>query len=276
MSVCMPGRPEQETTLDSDDTSTAARAPELRKLLLEVRAPFEFAAGLLAAPWLLRAPRGDAHPVRVYPGFLATDFSTRPLRRLLRALGHDAVGWGQGRNLGPGDGTFETALQRLHELHRDAGRKVSLVGWSLGGLYARELAKLAPDAVRCVVTLGSPFAGPPRANRAWRLFEQLNRRRPNAPPTRHDLQAPPPVPTTSIFSRSDGIVAWPCSVEAEGPLAENIEVAASHIGLGVNPLAMYALADRLAQPEGAWRPFEPHGIARHLYRGPQRSTPASR
>ena len=259
------------------------RSPGVLKMLLESRAPLEYAASLVAAPWLLGAPRGDGHPVLVYPGLLATDFSTRPLRRLLRVLGHDARGWELGRNLGPRDGKLDIALQRIVQLHRQTGRKVSLVGWSLGGIYARELAKGAPDSVRCVVTLGTPFAGHMDASNARRTFDWLQRRRkagqpatepsapaaPAAPPS--DLHLTPPVPTTSIFSRSDGVVAWQSSVQSAGPLSESIEVGASHLGLGVNPLALRALADRLAQPEGGWQPFQPGRATRRLYPDPYRS-----
>jgi pimeloyl-ACP methyl ester carboxylesterase len=252
-------------------TATPHRAPGLMKVLLEARAPLEYVASLAAAPWLLRAPRGDGHAVLVYPGFLASDFSTRPLRRLLRSLGHDVHGWDQGRNLGPRDGTFDRALQRIEELHRSSGRSVSLVGWSLGGVYARELAKQLPQAVRAVVTLGTPFAGSLQANNAWRTYQWVRRKRPPSPHPQHDLQTPPPVPTSSIYSRSDGIVAWQCSIEAAGPMSESIEVAASHAGLGVNPFALFALADRLAQPEGAWRPFDRSGLRATLYPDPLRN-----
>jgi pimeloyl-ACP methyl ester carboxylesterase len=257
--------------MSTDTTAGAAiQPPSLGKLLLEARAPFEYAASLMAAPWLLSAPRGDGHPVLVYPGLLASDFSTRPLRRLLHALGHDARGWGQGRNNGARSGILEQALQNLRDLRASSGRTVSLVGWSLGGLYARELAKMAPEAVRVVVTLGSPFTGPSDASNARRTYEWLQRGREQSPHRHEDLRTPPPVPTTSIYTRTDGIVAWQCSVETPGPMAENIEVQASHIGLGVNPLALYALADRLAQPEGAWRPFDRSGARRLLYPDPQR------
>ena len=248
----------------------SVRPPGLFKLLLEARAPLEYAASLVAAPWLLSAPRGDGHAVLVYPGLLASDFSTRPLRRLLRTLGHDARGWDQGRNLGARSGVFDDALQRLRAVHLETRRKVSLVGWSLGGLYAREIAKMAPDIVRAVVTLGSPFTGPRDASNARRTYEWLQRGRAQSPHRHEDLRTPPPVPTTSIYTRADGIVAWQCSVETPGAMAENIEVQASHTGLGVNPLALYALADRLAQPEGAWRPFERSGARRLLYPDPQR------
>lgn len=255
--------------VDLPSPGPAVRAPGLGRLLLEARAPLEFAASVAAAPWLLSAPRGDGHPVLVYPGFMASDVTTRPLRRLLRTLGHDVAGWEQGRNLGPRDGTLARAQQRIVELHERSGRRVSLVGWSLGGLYARELAKLVPHCVRGVVSLGSPFAGPPDANHAKGLYRLLQRGRPSTHAPR-DLLPPPPVPTTSIYSRSDGIVSWQCSVEAAGPQTESIEVAASHLGLGVNPLALYALADRLAQPEGGWRPFDRGGLRRAFYPDPHR------
>ena len=247
------------------------RPPGWIRLALEARAPMEFAGGLAAWPMLRTAPRGDGHPVLVFPGLAATDFSTRPLRRLLARLGHEPYGWGQGRNLGPRPEVLEAALIRIRSLAERHGRRVSLVGWSLGGLYARELAKQAPEVVRAVVSLGSPFAGSPRATNAWRLYAALNR---EAPPASlpEGMDIAPPVPTTSIWSRSDGIVAWQCCVERPGPMSENIVVEASHTGLGVHPLVLHALADRLAQPEGAWRPFDRRGLRRFLYPDPERAT----
>lgn len=253
----------------------AVPPPPRWMLLLEARAPLEYAASLAAAPWLLRAPRGDGHAVIVYPGLLASDLSTRPMRRLLRTLGHDARGWGQGRNLGARLATIERALAHVLAVHAETGRRVSLVGWSLGGLYAREIAKRAPDAVRAVVSLGSPFTGPREGTRAVRTYRFLNRGRVEAPIEHRELHDPPACPTTSIFSRSDGIVAWPCSLQAPAALAESIEVRASHVGLGVNPLALFALADRLAQPEGAWQPFDRSGRRRLAYPDPYRHLPSA-
>ena len=251
----------------------SVRSPGLLRLALELRAPLEFAASMAAAPWLATAPRGDGHPVLVFPGFLATDFSTRPLRRLLAWLGHDVHGWGLGRNLRPSPEVIDRALGRINELHGRGGRRVSLVGWSLGGLYARELAKRAPDAVRAVVSLGSPFAGPLQATRASRLFDRINSGRALAPLPQENFGVAPPVPTSSIYSHSDGIVAWQISQQAAGPMSESIRVPASHLGLGVNPWALYALADRLAQPEGQWLPFERVGKRRAWY--PKARQPAA-
>jgi pimeloyl-ACP methyl ester carboxylesterase len=245
--------------------STQVRAPSLFKLALEARAPLEFAAGLAAFPLLANQRRGDGHPVIVYPGFMASDISTGPLRAWLGWLGYDTYGWEQGRNLNPSPEVFAQARERIRSLHARHGRTISLVGWSLGGLYARELAKLEPDLVRSVVSLGSPFVGSMKATNAYRLFQLLNRSKAQANIPLHDLHVPPPMPTTSIYSRSDGIVAWQCSVQAAGPQAESIEVHASHTGMGVNPLVLHALADRLAQSEGQWKPFERTGLRRVAY-----------
>ena len=239
-------------------------------MALELRAPFEFAASFAAAPWLLRAPRGDGHSVIVYPGFMGSDVSTAPMRRLLKSLGHNVQGWGLGRNTGPKLDVMDQALRRIQDEAQKSGRSVSLVGWSLGGVYARELAKLAPGDVRQVVTLGSPFSvtGSGLAGEAGggtnakRLYQFVARRQQHMKADHDAMRQAPPVPTTSIYSRSDGIVAWQCSVQdqAQGAPTENIEVAASHTGLGVNPTALYALADRLAQAPGQWRPFERSGL----------------
>ena len=150
------------------------------------------------------------------------------------------------------------------------GRKVSLIGWSLGGIFAREMARRAPDQVRCVITLGSPFAGAPRASNAWQLYERASNRRVEDWPQRERMKTPPPVPATAIFSRSDGIVAWQGCLEREGPTSENIEVEGSHCGLGHNPTVLYAVADRLAQAEGQWQPSTAVGCRGLIYPDPRR------
>lgn len=240
-------------------SKSAVRAPGLGRIALELRVPLEFAASVAAAPWLASAPRGDGHGVIVYPGFMGSDLSTAPMRRLLRWLGHDVHGWEQGRNLGPQPEVMDEALARIRALAAKHGQAVSLVGWSLGGVYARELAKMMPDEVRGVITLGTPFSGSPKSTNAWRIYELTSGRNIDQDSTKFDLKAAPPVPTTSLFSRSDGIVAWQASIQAPCRInrhTENVEVVASHVGMGVNPAVWWVIADRLAHPVGAWKPFE--------------------
>ncbi len=237
----------------------SVRAPSLALMALEWRAPIEFGITLAAIPWLARAPRGDGHTVLVFPGLVAGDLTTTTLRSFLASRGYDVYGWEQGLNLGPRPGVVEGCRRRVLELADRSSRPISVIGWSLGGLYAREVAKEVPAAVRCVVTLGTPFTGHPRATNAWRLYELAAGHKPHHHPRRDTLHVPPPRPTTSIYSRTDGVVAWQCSINAPHPHTENIEVVASHLGLGLNPAALYAIADRLAQPEGEWQPFSRDG-----------------
>jgi pimeloyl-ACP methyl ester carboxylesterase len=253
------------------DRAVDPSLPPSRLLLaLEVRAIWELQAFFAAYPLLRRAPRGDGHPVLVLPGLAASDISTGPLRAYLRAQGYAAHGWKQGPNRGPRTGVEAGIDARLVELAQRYNRKVSLIGWSLGGVFAREAARRSPELVRQVVTLGSPFANEPKASNAWRLYEVLSGRRVDDLPDREAMKLPPPVPSTAIYTRSDGIVAWQGCREQESATTENIEVEGSHSGLGYNPAALYAIADRLAQPEGEWRPFERSGLRSLLYSDPHR------
>jgi pimeloyl-ACP methyl ester carboxylesterase len=259
----MPRLPRTERlTTSADDT---LRPPSALMLMLEGRAFWELGAMITATPWLRRLQKGDGHPVLVFPGMGANDVTTVPLRNFLDGLGYATQAWGQGFNFGPRNGVLKKCAADVRALADKHGRPVSLIGWSLGGLYAREMAKELPDHTRCVITLGTPFAGHPRATNAWRIFEMLSGQKAHDPALIARLRTPPPVPTTSIYSRTDGIVAWQCSLNEPGPIAENIEVHASHTGMGMNPLALYAIADRLAQAPGAWRPFEASGARRWFF-----------
>ncbi len=194
----------------------------------------------------------------VFPGLSANDVSTVPLRYYLQSLNYQPWGWEQGFNFGPRTGVIDEARSKLIDTYETTGRKVSLIGWSLGGVYARELAKELPHMVRGVITLGTPFAGSHKSTNAWRIYELASGQNLERESANYDLPAAPPVPTTSIYSRTDGIVAWQASIQSPSPAnphTENIEVRASHIGLGVNPSALWAVADRLAQAEGRWQPF---------------------
>src|SRR5215831_5756954 len=209
-------------------TKRRYRRPGPLLQLLEVRAWLEAGASLALRPLWGLAPRGDGHPVLVIPGLAAGDESTFIMRTFLAQLGYAAVPWGQGRNLGFRPGVRDGARRRLLALAAEHGRKVSLIGWSLGGIFARELAKEEPQAVRQVITLAAPFTGHPRATNAFKLYEMMSGHRIGEPEVHEPLREPPPVPTTSIWSRTDGIVSWRCSVERERPLVENIEINASH------------------------------------------------
>jgi dienelactone hydrolase len=247
------------------------RPPGLGLLLAEARGIFEFNASLLLSPLLMRAPRGDGHPVLALPGFLASDLSMAPMRRYLSELGYDAHAWRMGRNTG-GISRMRAALRdRLAEIHSSSGRKVSIVGWSLGGVYARDLALQAPEMVRYVVTLGSPFANDVRATNATRLYEALSGEGvEDNSELRQAISGDLPVPTTSIYSRTDGIVNWRTCLLRPSETAENIEVRlASHVGLGVNPAALWAVADRLAQGEGQFRQFDRSGPFAIAYAPPE-------
>jgi pimeloyl-ACP methyl ester carboxylesterase len=238
----------------------AARSGRPRRalLLLEGRAVLELAACLAAYPILRRAPVGDGHPVLVLPGFLASDFSTQALRRFLVGRGYATHGWKLGTNVGPSPDVAASMVERLAKLRGRYGRRVSLIGWSLGGIYARELARRFPADVRQVITLASPFRDVEATN-VPRFLRALAERRP-LPDQEHyraRLADRLPVPSTAIWSRTDGIAHWESCREAEGPLSENIEVPSSHLGMGHHPVVLLAIADRLAQLESDWQRFVP-------------------
>jgi len=248
---------EQSTHL-ADAVNAAAPGHLLRAL--EWRTALEYLAALSAARRDAGWPRGDGHPVLVIPGFLAGPFSTQLLRDVLRRLGYRVYDWGLGHNMGYRASMRETLPARLrHIRERSDGRTVSIIGWSAGGIYARELARAFPDDVRSVITLGSPFRGNHQASTAWRVWRLVNR---GADATASVSESalvrraqPLSVPTTCIYSKSDGIVAWQCCTSLPAPETENVEVRSSHLGYGHNVETLSVIADRLAQPEGDWRAF---------------------
>lgn len=243
--------------------SVELQPPPLPLALLEAGRALGEMASLPAAQALLRfAPDGDGHPVIVCPGFLTSDVSTGPLRRFIRTKGYNVFGWELGRNMGPGTAgeNGERLGERVIDVFRQSRRKVSLVGWSLGGVLARELAKRIPDQIRQVITLGSPLAvGPNSTTVSW-IYQRVG----DTPFSEDEMRAlmssvrepPPHTPSTAIFSKTDGIVPWRGCLEPEKTTTDNIEVYASHCGLGVNPFVFFAIADRLALPEKQWRRFD--------------------
>ena len=244
--------------------------------LLELRAPVEAISLLPSMPLLKNAPKGDSQPVLVLPGFMTGDNATFILRRFLAGQGFTIYPWGQGRNPGLQEKIYNNLELLVEKIYMERGQKVSIVGWSLGGLYARTLGHKVPHFISKVITLGSPFA----LNASYdtskvgvsspivKLYEQLN------PNLREDKlvngdpiwEQPPPMPSTSIYSQSDGIASWKYCVDEIDGFTENIKIQGSHCGLTHNPFTLYVLSERLSQAEGKWQPFDKKWYHRMLFK----------
>ncbi len=233
-------------------------APPPWMAALEYRAVPERVQMSTLLPLLRQLPKGDGHPVLVFPGFTTGDQSTEPLRRLLRDLDYRTYGWGLGVNIGPTQRILDGIFQRLEDAHGRLGQPVSIIGWSLGGIYARELARARPDLVRQVITLGSPIQMIEQdRSSASRIWESMSKYHAQGF-RRTEREADRPlltVPTTSIYSRTDGVVNWKACLIRRTGRSENIRVYGSHCGLGFNTAAIYAISDRLAQPADQWSHF---------------------
>ena len=241
------------------------QAPNPLLTALEARAAIEGALGLLATPILRRMPKGDGHPIVVLPPFGAADQFTGGLRAYLADRGYDVHPWGHPEVLGL-HRLVHVAADRVQEVRASRGEPVTLIGHSLGGVYAREVARFTPDDVRSVITLGTPI-NDLKANHVWPMFEAASGTRVASLPD--DFAArmaeAPPVPTTSIFSKSDGVVAWRSCIDRTAGNVENVEVVGSHIGLPNNPWAIYVVGDRLAQHPDDWQPFHRPGVRRSAF-----------
>jgi len=245
--------------------------PSAALLMLEPCGLLSIPVLLAAAPFLAAAPRGPRHAAIVLPGLGAGDRSTVVIRRFLSYLGYDAHGWNRGRNVRPAGADLPAVAAQILTLHVATGSAVSLVGWSRGGIIAREATRQVPHAVRMVITLGSPFAAPGASNVGpiWRRVTGQSFPAQTAEQLR-GLAQPLPVPSTSIYTRSDGVVAWQACREKEGPDRENVEVRTTHIGLGLDPAVLWVIADRLAQPPGQWKPFRPGPLVAPFFPRPAR------
>jgi pimeloyl-ACP methyl ester carboxylesterase len=209
----------------------------------------------LAWPDLRRQPRGDGHRVIVIPGFAATDRSTAILRAYLCWLGYEATGWGMGRNMGAATIGIhnERLVERLETAYRESGGPVTLIGWSMGGIMARLIARERADMVRGVITMGAPFTGDPFANSAWRIYERLTGHSLSHPIAQEQIRVSkfaPPVPATAIYSTSDGVVAWQCCQEPHAPHTRSIAVRSAHCGYGFHGGVFAIIARALASPRG--------------------------
>jgi pimeloyl-ACP methyl ester carboxylesterase len=226
---------------------------------------------LAAAPYLGSMRRGGGHPVLVLPPFLAGDESTIPLRAVLRSQGFAPYGWELGRNLGLQWVRLEDVERQLERVGDARNQEVSLVGWSLGGMYARMVARRRPELVRQVITLGSPFRlRDGDGGTAVGLYRKLNRGTGtllDELAVEHSTE-PLPVPSTAVYTTTDGVNRWHLCINADRPRSENVRVRGSHAALGLNPAAVYVVSDRLSLPQGEWRPFEPPRALRRLYGKP--------
>ena len=205
----------------------------------------------LATPALRAVPRGSGSPVLLIPGWKAPEATMGPLRRYLAWLGHDARHWGLGRNRGRPEADTERLAERVEALARQASRPVALVGWSLGGVIARETARLAHASVSQVITYGSPVVGGPSHTVAASTWGREASERASRRIAALDLETPLRVPVTAIFSRSDELVSWPSCIDRVSPDVRHFEVWSTHVGMGVDPAVWTVIARRLA---GGGRP----------------------
>ncbi len=252
-----------------------AGKPSLLSSMLEARALFEIAALPCSLPLLMHAPQGDGHPVLLLPGFMGSEGSLIALEVYLRNRGYAVQTWGLGRNVGFRPGHASAIEQKIRYMHHESGRKVSLVGWSLGGVFAMYGAHQASECVRSVITLGSPItvdasgsAVPPLLRALYRLIAHpmgtaAHSMQPRAKTMRERKLLPMPV--SCLYSLSDGVVPpQEATMEGDPSRHENVRVWGSHTGLGFNPLVLQIVADRLAQPEDQWKPYQPSGVSGRL------------
>ena len=252
-------------------------SPHALNSILEPRALLEMALLPASLPLLMQAPHGDGHPVLLLPGFLADEMSLIALKLFLQSKGYEVHTWGMGRNLGFRSKHASALPQKIRYLHHIAGRKVSLVGWSLGGVFSLYGAESTLDCVRSVITLGSPVSvdalgsqSPPAVKALYRLVSHrlgaaAHVMQPRAKSLREKRRLA--IPTSCLYSIGDGVVPpQEATIDGDPAFHENIQVPGSHLGMGFNGIVLAIVADRLAQPEGNWRPFSPQGLLGRVWR----------
>jgi pimeloyl-ACP methyl ester carboxylesterase len=257
--------------LEDDKPLTRAKPPALGYAIAEpFRALLELASLVPGHLFLKRAPRGDGHPVITLPGYRSDDTAMLAMRRYLERWGYAPYPWGLGTNLGIGYQRIDyekRMLERLENVVEKHGEPATMIGWSQGGVIAREIAKQRPELVRQIIVLGSPLADAPEATTIFRVF-----RRTSAEEITNELMSMmrevatplPDVRCICIYSNSDGIVSADIAQDLVSPNVENIRVTSSHLGLVVNPMVLFIIADRLSQPEDDWRPFNMYALDRLL------------
>jgi pimeloyl-ACP methyl ester carboxylesterase len=223
----------------------AAERPALQHLLGNATMPFDLVRSRAQAPTLAGAIKGDGRPVLLIPGLLASEQRMEEMRAVLQMAGYEAHGWGMGRNFGPRPDILERIDRRVDAIRHRSDAPVTLVGWSLGGLYAREYAKFATGKVAGVVTMGTPFSGDPRANHAWRLYQLVSGFPVDCPPFACRREEKPPVPTVALWSRRDGVVMPECARGRAGERDRAIEVDCTHMGFAVAPEGILAVGKAL-------------------------------
>ena len=228
-------------------TPSESAAPPLSLLLGERRVFADWARGMKENAAVAAGHDGRGHPVMVLPGFMVSDVRTALLRQTLRQAGYRAYGWGLGRNLGVTQDLLERLDARIARIEAQTGEAPTLLGWSLGGLIAREYAKHAPHRVAKVISMGSPFSGSIRANHAWRLYEWVAKHPVDAPPIETRLAEKPPVPTYALWSRKDGVVAPASACGQPHESDRRIEVDCGHMAFACAPEAVAAILEALAE-----------------------------
>ncbi|HEX7876847.1 MAG TPA: alpha/beta fold hydrolase [Sphingobium sp.] len=223
----------------------AAERPALQHLLSNASMPYDLARSRIRAAALAKAIKGDGRQILLIPGLMASEHRMEALRTILNSAGFEAHGWGMGRNFGPRPETLEQIDRRVDAIRRTSGAPVTLVGWSLGGLFAREYAKAASAKVGGVVTMGTPFSGDPRANHAWRLYQLVSGFPVDRPPFACQREQKPPVPTVALWSRRDGVIMPECARGRPGERDRAMEVDCTHMGFAVAPESILAVGRAL-------------------------------
>lgn len=250
------GRPSPTPVPDVSISPPPLGAPRRAALVGELRSAHEIGRLLRASTWLALAPRGHGQVVIDLPGWRAPEVSGAPIRAYLRLLGYETRSWGLGRNRGTPERDVDRLVERLSQ--RSGDQPVSLVGWSLGGLIAREVAREIPDRVERVITYGSPIVGGPTHTVAATSYGEEECQRAERFLRHRAADRPLAVPVTAIYTKRDAIVDWRACIDHISPDVEHVEVRSTHLGLGLDPDVWWAVATSLARLPRRYSPTSAH------------------